>query len=132
MLEYDVDRCIPAPGSVELGDAFLAELETLEGDVLLPDYPWHPTMAGKHSYGLGMAARDVLRGRSPHNRGLQPLSESLEEAFAERRFTAVILSKRTDFPGFRKHYRRDRVVQSPAPVTGAPYHPREVWVPRED
>lgn len=93
-------------------------------------WPWHPTLGGKHSYGLGMAARDVLRGRSPRNRGRQPLSDSLEEAFTQQRFEAVILSKRTDFPGFRDNYRRSRRIESPAPVTGSPYHPREVWVPK--
>ena len=130
MLEYDVSACIPVQGSEELGNAFLAELEAMDGDVLLPDLPWHPTLAGKHSYGLGMAARDVLRGRSSRNRGRQPLSDSLEEAFTQQRFGAVILSKRTDFPGFRDNYWRSRLIESPAPVTGAPYHPREVWVPK--
>lgn len=130
MLEYDVDACIPLPGSEELGSAFLAELDAMDGDVLLPDYPWHPALAGKHPYGLGMAARDVLRARSTRNRGGPPLSKSLEQAFTQRRFEAVILSKRTDFPGFRDNYRRSHRIESPAPVTGSPYHPSEVWVPK--
>ena len=129
-LEYELDPCIPDSDAEQLGNDFLAELGEIEGNVLLPDYRWLPTRAGKQSYGLGMAARDVLRGRSPRNRGREPLSESLREAFAHQRFQAVILSSRTQFPGLRENYQRARPIDSPAPITGARYYPREVWVPR--
>jgi len=129
-LEYRVDRCLPPPDAEQVGNAFLERLAEIEGDVLLPDHRWLQTRMGKRSYGLGMAARDVLRAHSPKNHGRDLLNDSLAEAIGEQRFEAVILSERCNLPDLPKHYRRAESIESPSPITGWLIHPKEVWRPR--
>jgi hypothetical protein len=132
-LAYNPSAAIPSQTDRAAGERFLAYVAALDGDILLPDLRFVQTRAGKKSYGLGMAASDVLRG--PDNRGQRTLKESLAEAVRARRFRAIVLNDRGPNlpPELHENYRfagrlfDDRM--SFFPVTGWPTRPNLVFVP---
>jgi hypothetical protein len=132
VLRYDLSTALPASDAEERAATFLLHLSQQSGDILLPDVQYVQTAIGKPSYGLGAAARDLLRLESPSDRGKLAVLAELSQAFRERRFSAVYLSE--------EYYLRDlllptycfsfRVDLAPLPVTGWIIRPTWVWVPR--
>jgi len=130
-LDYEIEDVLPPEGAVAQGEQYLRELAEIEGDVLIPDQRWVQTRVGKRSYGLGMAARDVLRVETPGDVGRRGLRASLDRALAERRFSAVILSLPDSMPGIDRYYVHERnLTPPPRPVTGWNHHPYAVWRPK--
>jgi hypothetical protein len=141
-LTYDPQRCVPQPGSRDLGEHFVAEVAAMDGEVLFTGQRWVQKRAGKHANGLGMGAYDVFRIHpESHPVRLQLIAE-LQEDLASHRYSAVICNSP---PAFRpagappnwfdellgRYYRFDRPIASPPPVVGFISQPAQVWVPRE-
>lgn len=129
---------IPSAPSLEgeavRGERFMGYLAERPGETLLPDHRFVQTKAGQPSFGLGMAAADVLRAADGHP-AKRMLRTSLIEAFESQRFAEVILSVRKGLvPRLtRKHYCfAEKIDFAPRPVTGAPHRPRWVWVRPSD
>jgi hypothetical protein len=120
---------LPSPGAEEQGDAFLAWVGAREGEVLLPDHRFLQTRVGKRSFGLGMAARDVLRAERG-DRGRTLLEASLAHALEERRFSTVVLSQRDWLGGVvgMAYEPAPDLDLAPWPVSGYRTRPRYVWV----
>jgi hypothetical protein len=130
-LDYRRTDALPAPDARARGEAFLAELRGLEGEILLPDYRWVPRRIGLPTFGLEMAALDVLRVEDQYDVGAQLLRDSFDDALRSRRFSAIVLSDPMFVPGIRRQYRFERPIETaPLPVTGDPRRPLQLWVPR--
>ncbi len=123
---------LPVPGDRENGVKFVEYIARIDGDVLLPDFNFIPRRAGKRSFALGMASRDLLRLESPDDRGKKALTADIAMALSERRFAQVILSE-------EEHLRellmptycfKERLDFAPTPTTGWVIRPQWVWVPR--
>lgn len=135
LLTYNSNVSLPADNAQDRGDAFNTYLAGVDGDVLIPDHRWVQTSADKRSFGLGMAARDVLRVSDRKDPGRLALTAELEHAIGQKRFAEVILSEKTTAGPWvrflRRHYRFDRVIDAaPWPVTGWTIKPQWVWVPK--
>jgi len=134
VLSYSTRAAVPPPDAQERGDRFLAFVASLPGDVLLPDWRFLPTWADKRSYGLGMAAQDVRRMKRPDDPGKVALEAELRQAFAEHRFSYVIVTDRHHplLPLMLPHYEYLGSVDLLAPmVAGATVRPRVIYVPRD-
>ncbi len=133
VLAYNPHSAIPSRLDKAAGERFLAYLAAADGDILLPDLPFLQARAGKRSFGLGMAASDVLRG--PDSRGRRALKASLQEAVRARRFSVIVLNERGANvpPALHENYRfAGRLFDDRAsfiPVTGWPTRPNFVYVP---
>lgn len=132
-LAYNPQAAVPSRLDTAAGERFLAYLAAADGDVLLPDLPFVQARTGKRTYGLGMAASDVLRG--PDSSGRRALRESLAEAIRARRFSAIVLNERGANipPALHESYRfAGRIFDDRTsffPVTGWPTRPNLVFVP---
>jgi 4-amino-4-deoxy-L-arabinose transferase-like glycosyltransferase len=89
VLLYDVRRVVPKREDAIAGEAFVARLRALDGDVFIPMHAWYTHLAGKRTFAHRMAMDDVMRG-DPTGEG-PALVIALRHAFDTRRFSAVLL-----------------------------------------
>lgn len=135
-LAYDPRTAIPNKDDRAAAQHFLDYLSAIDGPVLLPDLRFVPTMAGKDSYGLEMAARDVLRA-GEDDRGRAMLMASMKQAIEARRFRAIIINEVAfnQLPELERYYRfTGRVFDDSSsfiPVAGWPTRPNLVFVPKD-
>lgn len=129
---YPVDRMLPSEAQYAAGERLMTYLAEVDGEVLMPDYRWLQREAGQPSFGLGMAAKDILRQQSDADPGRDALIASLEAAFAEQRFVEIILSDGAFMRReLSRYYCYERpMATGPEPVTGWLLSPSWVWVPR--
>jgi hypothetical protein len=78
-------------GDVAAGQRFLAALAGIQGEVLVLDHGYLPTLAGKATHTHRMAMNDVLRGEDEALR--EDLEQQLRDALASRRFAAVVIDR---------------------------------------
>jgi hypothetical protein len=120
-------RFIPSDADRAAGDALVARLRQVDGDVFMPYHPWYPVLAGKPLYTHRMGLLDVGGSKWPVG--------GLREAFRNHSFAEVVLDDRpvgVELAGLRESYRMDDYLppdESPTTYSGAPVSPRSVWVP---
>lgn len=119
---------IPRDADRQAGDKLIARLAAIDGDILVPSHPWYAHLAGKQTRVHRMGLMDMQYQRRYRVAGLQ-------EAFAQRRFAAVVLDRAPQwFPGLRGPYRPDEILprdQRPRTVTGARTAPTYIWRPAD-
>lgn len=128
---WEPKRWIPKAADRRAGDALVAEIRAVEGEVWVPSHPWYAHLAGKRMYAHQMSVKDVT-ARKP-----RPIV-GLEEALSTHRFAEIFLDNRdlhnNGFPfHLGRYYRKwDKLSrgEQPRTVTGATVKPAEVWVPR--
>ena len=126
MAWWHPSKLIPTDADRAAGDALIARLRQVDGDVFMPYHPWYPVLAGKPLYTHRMGLLDV---------GGKWKATGVREAFLEHAFAAVVLDDRPVGPelaGLREAYRMDDFLppgESPPTYTGAIVSPRSVWVP---
>lgn len=99
-LVYDPRPLVPTAADRRAGDAFVAALAALDGDVLAT---WHghlPRLAGKRVFAHRSAVHDVMR--SDRTDEIAALQAAFDAALAERRFGAVVV----DQPYFLRDYEK--------------------------
>jgi hypothetical protein len=126
-----VRKVVPKPQDARAGDAFIARLRTIEGDVFIPMHAWYTHLAGKRVFAHRMAIDDVLRG-DPFGEG-PALVVALRRAFESRRFAAVILDDDYFEPVIQTQYRAVDPPFAPIdarffPVTGIHVRPAKLYV----
>ncbi|RMH38027.1 MAG: hypothetical protein D6689_20350 [Deltaproteobacteria bacterium] len=138
---------VPTEADRRAGDALIAWLRSIDGDVLIPFHPWYAHLAGKPVYVHRMGVMDVshvnhsppntrcvwARGRTPRNPPPWPIA-GLERALRDTRFAAIVWDNRDRryFPDWTRWYRpADDVPRHARPrtFTGARVVPLTVWVP---
>ncbi len=128
---------VPTDADVAAGDALIAHLHGLEGDVWMPSHPWYLVLAGKAPHVHRMGITDVTR-REP-----RPVA-GLDEALRTHRFSAIVLDNRdlqTELPQLRATYHAAVKLpnkEQPKVYSGAgglhipreaPLYPDTIWVP---
>jgi hypothetical protein len=130
---------VPAPADRAAGDALIARLRELPGEVFMPSHPWYPRLAGKPTFTHRMGIMDVTFSSSGKKQ-LRPEAKrvaGLFEALRGGRFGAVVLDDRHEpweFPGLGDGYFVDEVLPrelAPRVVSGARTAPRYVYRPVE-
>jgi 4-amino-4-deoxy-L-arabinose transferase-like glycosyltransferase len=137
-LQYAPHSALPEPGALAQGEAYLARLAQIDGEVI-GDQRFVQSQVGLKSRGLGMAMMDILR-LDAGDRGRRVLVASLTRALEERRFSAIVLlepggglSGIDTLPAFAANYRRlGPIVVGPCPVTGFRTRPQWIYVPRDE
>ena len=88
-LTYNPGAIIPSASAYIAGNALLSELRALPGEVYVIDHGHDAVLAGKQSYAEGEALGAVI------DANLGPISSDLrrqlDETFAQRRYTAVVI-----------------------------------------
>jgi hypothetical protein len=137
-LVRDPRPLIPTEAQRRGGDAFVAALRELPGEVLAP---WHghlPRLAGKRVFAHRSAVRDVMR--SQQKEVAAELAAEYQSALEHRRFAAVVIDNPyflQDFmaEGLARNYRlAGRLLPEGlevGPVVGRRENPR-VYLPREE
>ncbi len=131
-------RMVPGVADRQVGDRLRAWLAGFGGPVAVLSDPGLAMLAGLQPVAHRAAAADVLRGTDRAARAR--LEESIARAVAERRFAAIVVSRRADLRGFPKdlgrHYHRcpEKLLASVPdgvfrPVGGAPRRPSALWLP---
>jgi len=123
-------RFIPRGSDRRAGDALIAHLAQLEGEVWVPSHPWYAHLAGKRMYVHRMGIKDVTV-RKP-----RPIA-GLDEALRRHYFAAIVLDNRDlhlhgELAALNRWYQEDDVLprgEQPRTVTGATVHPASIWIP---
>jgi hypothetical protein len=123
-------RLTPTDRDRRGGDALIARIAEVDGEVWVPSHPWYAHLAGKRMYVHRMGVKDVTV-RKP-----RPIA-GLEDALRDHRFAAVFLDNRDlhqygELPPLVRYYHEEDALDAamrPRTVTGARNHPDSVWVP---
>ncbi|MFO0759928.1 MAG: glycosyltransferase family 39 protein [Byssovorax sp.] len=131
-LVYDPKRVVPTAADRQAGDAFVASLRAMDGEVFLPAHGYLLTLAGKPTHAHEMAMEDIL-GIGGGKPGAALLAE-VRKALKEKRFSVVIPDTGWHQREIDESYRRQRdAIIDPAaffPVTGMRTRPKGVYLPR--
>jgi hypothetical protein len=124
---YDPRRFIPTARDRAAGDALLARLAAVDGDVLIPFHPFYPHLLGKRTFLHRMGVLDIWRAGLGAPRGLA-------DALVQQRFAVVVMDDKIEgnwqlWPGLLGHYRDTEPIAGPSVVSGSPTTPRHWLVP---
>jgi hypothetical protein len=133
LLAYHPLAQVPTAEDRSAGQAVVARLGALPGDVWVPYHPYMAVMAGKPAHAHGMAMVELLWGHGPVVEGVR--REALD-AIAARRFGAIVLDP-VWFPPDLKQAIEARyhaasglpALAAPWPVTGMHTRPEVVYLP---
>lgn len=95
LLLYNPSQFIPKQGHYRQNEKLIKTIESFEGDVLVPELGYIPTLAGKKSHSHKTAIFDIVgRSQAPW---LKPIQDSIQlmytQAIREKAFSAVIIKK---------------------------------------
>jgi hypothetical protein len=124
---YDPRRFVPSAVDRARGDALLARLRAVDGEVLIPFHPFYGYLAGKRTYLHRMGVMDTWRAGMGWPRDLQA-------SFERHRFAAVVMDDKVEgnwwmWPGLMASYHVSERIAGPNVVTGADTEPRFVLRP---
>ncbi|MFT5681390.1 MAG: hypothetical protein ACI8RZ_002296 [Myxococcota bacterium] len=128
---WDPAPLTPTAADVAAGDALIERIAELDGEVLAPQFPWYPVLAGKASYFHLIALWDINHTGGPLVEG----TDSIKQAMADKHWAAVLTADSKLELGFKDHYRRQSTIQTGSamrPVTGWRVRPRYLYVPKTD
>lgn len=120
---------VPAARDAVAGDALIARLRGIDGDVWMPSHPWYLTLAGKSPHVHRMGVKDVT-WRQPKN-----VVEGLDVALARHQFAAIVFDDRDlhlELPALNNFYRPAFKLpkeERPRLFTGAKITPDSIWIP---
>jgi hypothetical protein len=133
LLFYNPASHIPTERDVADGDAFVQALREIDGEVYTPMHGYLPTLAGKQVFSHDGYLLTILR--TGHGPVVEKLVAEFDQAFAARRFAAVVI----DFEDYRfmnrleAHYRfAHELPGSFRPRRGPRGHPQKLYLPRAD
>ena len=143
-LGYDLRPYLPAADDRTRGDALLARLAAVPGDVFVPDHSFYPHLAGKTTRVHAMNLADLVGA------GMRVPRDLVEEV-RQKQFSVVVVDVEmgedgTDdpatraareeeaiglLPGVSRHYRLAERIAGPRVHSGGRFEPCCVLVPRE-
>lgn len=131
VLAYDPSRVVPKREDADAGRALVARLQSIDGDVFVPNHTWYGHLAGKRVFAHRMAIDDVIRG-DPFGEG-PALAIAIRHAIETKRWGAIVLDD-DFFEGVATStYRADLPPFAPNdprffPVTGIRVRPTKLYV----
>ena len=95
LLLYNPSQFIPKEGHYLQNEKLIKKIGSFDGDVLIPELGYIPTLAGKKSHSHKTAIFDIVgRTQAP---GLKPIQEAVQQnytqAIREKAFSAIIVRK---------------------------------------
>ncbi len=126
---WDPAELTPTDEDVAAGEALIERIAAIDGEVLAPQFPWYPVLAGKAPYFHLIALWDINHTGGPLDYG----TAHIRTAMSEHRWAAIITADSKLEHGFKDNYRRESTIQSGSamrPVTGWRVRPRYIYVPR--
>ncbi len=127
---WDPARFVPTDRDVAAMEKMLAELEAIDGEVLVPHAAWLPCQAGKAPSFPLIALWDVDHYRSPFSEEVT----SLDAALAERRWAAILTPGKGLGHGMSDHYKQARKIKlrgrDGLQKTGWKVRPFWIWEPQ--
>jgi hypothetical protein len=130
LLGYDPRPHLPTAADREAGEAVVARIRAIEGEVFIPGYGYLARLAGKRGTAHASAISDVGLDRSRDVS--RKLHDQIGEALEAQRFAALIGAKNMSYRGLiRRFYRRREPIQLPRgrflPVEGAALRPEAIY-----
>jgi hypothetical protein len=128
---WDLSRYAPTPEDVVAGTELIERLRAIDGDVFSPQHPYYPVLAGKRPSFALISLWDINHAGGP----LTQFEKKVEQAFAEKRWAAVLTSEKALGYGLEKGYVRDATFRLPRgramrPKSGWPARPGQLWIPK--
>jgi hypothetical protein len=125
---WQTERFVPSAADRAAGDALIARIEAINGDVWVPFHPWYSVLAGKPAFAHKMGLKDVTWRSSR-------IVDDLVPALTSHRFAAVVFDNRSvaaELPLLRTTYRPEEHFAKtlrPRVLTGASVVPDSLWLP---
>jgi hypothetical protein len=124
---YDPRRFIPSARDRAAGDALIARLRAVDGELLIPFHPFYAHLAGKPSHLHRMGVLDIWRAGMGAPAGLTA-------ALDAHRFAVVVMDDKIEgnwqlWPGLLANYHIAENLVGPRVVSGSPTEPRFWLVP---
>ena len=119
---------LPSAFDVAAGAKLIERIRAIDGEVWMPSHPWYLQLAGKTPRVHRMGVKDVTTRRVQ-------VIEGLDEALAQRRFSALVLDQRDldlELPQLRAAYQPALELppdERPRVFTGAKVVPKAIWTP---
>ena len=134
LLAYDPRAQVPGKADMDAGDAFIATLLEIDGDVFVPFHGFIPTMAGKATHSQGMALEDVFRSTDEQTR--DELKDEMRAAIVNKKFSAIILDGEWRFMSeINANYEHVATLYDDQttfmPKTGMPTRPQMIYLLRD-
>ena len=128
---WPLERYLPSPEDVTAGDAVVARLSAIEGEILSPYAPWLAVQAG-HAPGFHLIALwDIDHPFGP----LVDAVDTIDTRIAAGHFAAIVAGDRKFGHGLLAGYRSAGNLLPRAgtmgPVTGWSVRPRYLYLPKE-
>lgn len=102
LLAYDPRPLVPTARDVAAGDALVARLAAIDGDVWIPNHGYLARRAGKREYAHTLAIDNLLLDDfGPARRDLEA---ELVRGLAERRFAAVVIESDGRYGGLAQRF----------------------------
>jgi hypothetical protein len=127
-LGFDPRENVPTAEQWRAGDAFVAALAKLDGEVFVPAHPYLPTRAGKTSSSHLLSMKDCFTER---------VERELLSGIRARRWSAIVLERRwekIDAVLAENYVEKGPLIDVPLrPMTGLmPRMPPTLWTPRPE
>ena len=124
---YDPRVFIPTDRDRAAGDALIARLRAVDGDVLIPFHPFYAHLAGKRAFLHRMGVLDIWRAGMGAPRGLVA-------ALDAHKFALVVMDDKVEgnwqmWPNLLTDYRIAGTIAGPRVVSGSTTEPRYLLVP---
>jgi hypothetical protein len=100
-MRYAIERQLMTADDVAAGNAVIARLRGIDGEIYLPNHGYLATLAGKPTHAQGMAVADILRSTDRPN--AQILRTDIEAALGSGRFSAIVDDSRAPSFSFDGH-----------------------------
>jgi 4-amino-4-deoxy-L-arabinose transferase-like glycosyltransferase len=136
ILRYNPTAQVPTQADTDAGRYMLRTISEQPGEVFIPSHGYLAELAGKRSYGCGMAIFDMQQD-SPIRAGL---IEEIRAAIRQRRFDSIVLDAPSSwfsdvwFPEVYQYYQQQGKLFDAAdvfwPVTGMRTRPQFIVVPK--
>ncbi len=131
IMQWNPNRYIPTEADKAAGDAVVAQLAKVDGEILAPWQPWMPVQAGKKGSIALIALWDIDHEGGPLEEEAKVIGEAIE-----RHHWAAVLTARSELRrGLRQHYKRTRFEQPKGralyPRTGWRVRPHSLWIPKK-
>jgi hypothetical protein len=127
---WSPEKFVPAYRDEAAGDALIARIRAIDGEVWMPSHPWYLHLAGKTPRVHRMGIKDVTV-RQPR------VVEGLDDVLNRHRFAALILDERDvhlygEVAAVPRNYRIAWKLpenERPRLFTGAKIRPESIWLP---
>jgi hypothetical protein len=127
---WSPSKFVPAYRDEAAGDALIARIRAIDGEVWMPSHPWYLQLAGKTPRVHRMGIKDVTV-RQPR------VIEGLDDVLNRHRFAALVLDERDvhlygEVAAVPRNYRVALKLpenERPRLFTGAKIRPETIWLP---